>query len=889
MNGPGRFAEAEELEEQREELFGELAYHLAEAGSFSHLLEHLESSSYLAEQADYFEGFTVTAENLETYVLAAAIQVGDWPSFLRFGAVAQNLRGVANDLADEEMVVALARGGRFDLASDAADRIADTWFRAQAWSALAALADGEQNEDLGSLLTGTRAQLDTPGSAPYDPELALSTLRIVARHLGRIVGFDWAGWIERYAQAPSAAESVRRALAEAWLDLGQPNRDELWQALANLRNLPGVLDFAPRRLGELAMPAAVPRLLGRLEGLFAEDAGLGSRATARFFAALSERHPKEASNLWLARADANLEWTAELADDLQPLLPHLPTERLTEYAANAATPEARAALRTAVLTAKPKPGPEATEAAVAAVHAITDPAARLHRALRFLKARPRTPDGAAKNQLLAVAGHLDELQFEAATEDLIRFVDLAAELASEKDLGVFLDGIAWAPSADGVRLLEIARKAKQDPVLALLADRAERYAAAVSKTQAEGFTLRGQLRGAATVRRCLLLQCLKPLAPAVELLLPDEEDELRFELARALARLGRADLALEVGVDIRDRRRRLLARLEAEAVAKDQPEIRARDLYAALARVEPLTDEARGLGLLFEPPFDPVEVADRRLAEISERPAEVRALLRLAEHSLAFQQRFRPRMRDLLAPLELLRARIGFENDSELAAATPDVALIAARLNPKRADLELGEAARRLLGLETISWDERLAAFSRLVGIARLLATEPEFTKPVQRALAAMARLPNEIEPKTLRAELGVRWPEVAPHFTAKIQREPEATSEAEWLDALAQRIGQGEIDPNSTALSPILHRLWTCDEDESRPRLAKAVLEALKTGGRAGGEAALRLFLHAHLAPRLGSDRPDKEEDLSQALAAFESALSLAPATGTPLREEAK
>ncbi|HXU30583.1 MAG TPA: hypothetical protein VN851_08415, partial [Thermoanaerobaculia bacterium] len=471
----------------------------------------------------------------------------------------------------------------------------------------------------------------------------------------------------------------------------------------------------------------------------------------------------------------------------------------------------------------------------------------------------------------------------AAAADLTRFLDLSAELLEPRDLGTFLDGVVWAPSADGKRLLEIARTARNDRVLSRLTRHAERYAAAVSKTQPEGFTLRGRLRSAASLRRCLLKRTLAPLADAIELLLPEEEDDLRFELALAFAREGLRDLALKAGKEIVDPRRRLLARLEGEAATTNRPKILSRDIYAALSRVEPLTDEARGLGLLFEPPIDPVEVADRRLKKLSGRSSEIRALLRLAEHSLAFQQRFPTSRRDLLAPLELLRVRIGFENDDELAAATPDVALIAARLNPKRADLELGEAARRLLGLETVRWDDRLAAFSRLVGITRRLASEPDFTKPAGKALAAMARLPKKIEPRALRNELGKRWSEVAPAFTAEILPEVVSASEIEWLEALAKRIGQGEIDPNSTALSPILHRLWTCDESESQPRLANAVLDALRSGGRPHGEAALRLFLHAHLAPRLGSDRPDKEEDLAEALAAFEAALSLT-STGLPI-----
>ena len=64
----------------------------------------------------------------------------------------------------------------------------------------------------------------------------------------------------------------------------------------------------------------------------------------------------------------------------------------------------------------------------------------------------------------------------------------------------------------------------------------------------------------------------------------------------------------------------------------------------------------------------------------------------------------------------------------------------------------------------------------------------------------------------------------------------------------------------------------------ESRPALARAFVNALSLGGRERGEAILRLWLHAHLAPVLGTEQAEALERSEEARSALKRSLVLSP-----------
>jgi hypothetical protein len=119
----------------------------------------------------------------------------------------------------------------------------------------------------------------------------------------------------------------------------------------------------------------------------------------------------------------------------------------------------------------------------------------------------------------------------------------------------------------------------------------------------------------------------------------------------------------------------------------------------------------------------------------------------------------------------------------------------------------------------------------------------------------------------------------------------PEAWQRAEvwlspdrdaWCRALAALAARGEVDPAAPQEDPLIRRLWECSSPEHLQILAQSVLDALRTGGRQRGEAALRLWLHASLAPKPGAAQSESQRLAEELSAALHKALELAP-TGQP------
>jgi len=78
-------------------------------------------------------------------------------------------------------------------------------------------------------------------------------------------------------------------------------------------------------------------------------------------------------------------------------------------------------------------------------------------------------------------------------------------------------------------------------------------------------------------------------------------------------------------------------------------------------------------------------------------------------------------------------------------------------------------------------------------------------------------------------------------------------------MAALASLIDGDELDPLDPRHAPLRRALWDVDAaDGNLAPLAEATINDLAAGGRPAGERALRLWLHAYLAPRLGHEQPD-------------------------------
>lgn len=743
--------------------------HLAATGDRKELFDLLETTDHLTRQAERFQGFELGVLGLLDQALPTAIEAADWPRFLRFAATALHLSGLAYELADPELLAALARSGRIDLARDAAGRLSDPWLRIEALAAVAVgagAADAFAAEEVLSVLRDTIERTQVPPRGPVRP-IALDRLRSAARRAGPEIGERWHLWLKKLP--PQEARALRRELAEAWLARGDPAADGVWRAL--------------RATAEDDRPA-LARQLGAISGLQATEVRhrlrrelSGRRIEIAFLVGLagSEAEPALplAEEIDLTESDFP---DAVRVDEARSLLDLLPAAEIDRLAGEAPSRDARAALAAVALAREPDAARIA--AARAAVERLEAPTSRLDAALRYLAARPASPERA--RQLAAVADWLEEGRFAApaATPALVRrFLDLAALDLPARAAG-FLDAAAFAPGADGDALFLYTRELAAEPLLERLIDQAETYANAVAPHAGASFALRAEIRIEAAVRLCSLRGDLRGLTLAAPLLLPEEEDELRDRLARRWAPAAadpdeRERRAREVCDGLRDRRRRLLARIAAlppERFPRD--DLGSASLYAALADDAALDAEIGVLAALGELPLEPAEIAERLLLPLP-RGARSSALLALAEHAIAFEEATYGEAADRGTALALLRSALGFDSDRDLSAATPQIAALGAAGSPALAALEIEEAARRLAGLVEISWPERRAALARLfAALPRILRSRNRRAARQAMGVArSLALLPVSLETGPARDELRAGWTALAPILTAAVER----------------------------------------------------------------------------------------------------------------------
>lgn len=765
--------------------------------------------------------------------------------------------------------------------------------------------------------------------------------------------------------------AVWRAVAEGLLGCASPP-DGVWTALAEIRDPTIVLDLAPARLGALEGGDPDWRL-ERLAALF--PGNLRWLAVVRFLESLAERRLPEASALWQNfAAGQTVPWSAALIDAGRTLFGHLPPDRIEALAASLPDAETRAALRVVVLAAEPSP--ERAAAALHAVGLVPPGDARLHWSLRFLEARPPEPAEEIRRQVRAVLLYLNEMRYEAPAGDVRRALDLTARhLGDELDRQI--ENAVWSPVTTPGTLRTLASEARTEPVLAHLLEHAERYASGVAPTEAEGFQLRSELILRLACRLCRLRGDLHWLKVAAERLLPEEEDDLRTELAREMAQTS---LTPEVCAGIGDRRSQLLAWLSSVPAVQRPPELLSmRSLYQSLADVHRVQDERLALTALLETPHAPRDLVQRSIRQMKDRDEQFPALLRFARHAIAFETAAHPGRPDRIAVIETVRDLLAIGTDDRLAALTPDIAALGSQAGGTRAVAEHQEAARRLLGLETVSWPARLAAFERMLAALpetfTALGENPRRTaRWIAAILDSIARLPAQLEKHAAREDLQIHWHEALPIVIAAADRlpagqaraldrslrmglaavpvsaatgadlcllEPETRLRAidalltgatasppllhaclylaatpapdrileiirrlpagqdrdtrilrlirhgwlkpdlctallgkfvdgnrmlearvwlpgdpkTWIEDLADLATHRDLDPS---LGPLLLRLWEGDADASRSALASTVIDALRSGGRPRGESALRLWLHADLAPRMGRGQAD-------------------------------
>ncbi len=962
-----------------------LMAHLHATGDWPRLFNLLETKPFLAGQAEALGGFQASGGDLETYALPAAIEAPDWQRFLHYAALALNLRGLAEDLAEPAILRALALHGdtSLRLALDAAGRLTNPFRQARALSAVAAgCEEGLAREDVLRQLEGRLDDLAREATAEAQHGEILAA---IAWEAGPDLQPRWTAWIDRLASGQGT--QVWRAVAEAWLRQDDPLAPGLWNALAALGEPSQILAFVPIGLGAMDLKEPVEILL-RLEALLSDPLDR-QRAGATLLGKLACQHPERACAAWEEwSARSPFDWSTELLDRGRKVVSRLEPQRIEQIVASIEDPSVRAALRVVVLETRRTA--EAASTALTELRNVPDGPVKLHWSLRYLSARPVKPEYEVRRQVIATGRYLHAIGFTAEILDVTRWLDLVA-LHLPDQISNQLDCVLWSPAFTPERVLSLAGAATQEVILNLLLERAERCAAALSATEAEGFVLRKNLMIRATCRLCELTGSLNGLARVSARLLPEEEDELRSQLAPRLAKSPeRSPLVAEVCDGIGDRRLKLVTILQSTPAISPKT-LEPANLYAALARIESLQDECHGLMALLNTPSDPRDLIQRLVLPIRDPLIRTRTLLRLAYHTLEFEIA-RHDHPDRLAPLELVRWLITTETDDELASLTPEIAALGAGAGGKRATAEIQEAARQLAALETVDWPVRREALEVL--LARVVVRLPP--SEAAKALVTILRLPVQLRPETARQALRQRWLEILPFIAAAMDRlpdkylgmvrrvlqeslrgfssdtalsrvlslclatatereaiadsistagsfelpalaylltkhsphlvpgivkqlptpegarlalrlirhgwlqedrarallpclagdgdraeaeiwcGPEKGDEAAWTERAALWTADEAASPSDPPIQPLLARLWDTP-DLWRTALAWGVKDALQRG-RPQGEAVLRTWLHAHLAPSPGRGRPQGLDDAASAEKAIGLALRLGP-----------
>jgi hypothetical protein len=793
------------------------AYHAHELGDWDSLFAAIDREQHLLARADLFQDFRGSAEDLTTHALVGALERTDWCRFIHYALLAVNLQGLADALADEEILSALARHGMVDLARHLAAQLLDPGRRAAARAAIVSLLDGAARDDL---FRQVREDLRLLPHSPAEGEIesVLTTLLAVARHFGAALGADWPALADRLAVRPELADRLWLAVATSCREEGGSAHPGVLPALGQVRDTALLADSLLAWFRERGSTTDVKELLAQLSG-----AGEGLRWLI-LLTVLSREAAADVTGAWEAwqreRANGNsVPWSHALVEAAAGLLGRLDATQAAVVASELPDLSVRAAFH--VIRLEWNADLTGAVEALAAVRAIADPAAQLHWGLRLVSAWPAADVRTSRRLTAAAIAHLMDRRYAVPARDLRQYLDLVAkvfpgELRREVMSAFYAPYTGdhapfWAAGADqpvepkAATLLVLADGAESEPLCEILFDRAETLAAAAAPTPAAGFELRVEFLLRLARNRCLAERSLDALERAATRLLPDEEDTLRAALARAFASVVEPAPAADTGARwlglaraaaarIRAPRLKLVTRLAIaarEEVLGATPKPLALDaLYEAVASVEGAEDESLALAVLVEPPLDLRGLMTRSLAPMRDRERLVQALVDLAHHAIAFEEGFyRRRQRDPLGPLQLVRQSLrGVGSDERLLGLAVELAALVSPLATSRALPELHETAEIiLLQLEEVPWQRRREALERLLALIgpvllrdldRMGRKEAiERCRSAAVLLDAILTLPEKARQGPNREELRHHWHEVLPLVVSTLECLPAAVA----------------------------------------------------------------------------------------------------------------
>jgi len=830
-----------QTDQMRGHMFRSLVSHLHAAGDCERLFTLIETKPFLADQALHLGGFEHGSRDLESFAIPATIQKGDWPRFFHYSILALNLRGIAEMLAQPEILKSLSRADSLSWATSVAGLLFDPLDRAEALATIAESYDVNAPEKF-ALVERLRDELDSvPLSIGQraDVERRTEALCNIGRKLGPELYGSWGTWITLFSLGAKEARRIRRAVVESWIDRGNLQTPTFWERLRTMDDPLALLEIVRSRL--CSASAVLPGdTIDRLEPLFQGRADLFHRARAILLGRQAREAPARASSLlnrWIEGYE--MTWAPEMIEDAAELISYTSPTDLDLLAQELPTSLLRAALRVVALEALPN----ATRAADAwqEVEAISEPAARLHWSLRYLASRPRVPIASYQQQVLAIRDYLRSLRYCAAPEDLCRYLDLIAE-AMPTELENEIEALLLAPRSSPEAVSSIAQGTKAKAVAELLLGKAERLAALNAPTEEEGFRWRYSLITQAVCRLCLLTGDLSFLERRAESLETQEEDELRSLLAPQLAELEKRDprqhrLSSLVCDGIQEPRRRLLTLLKIAPPERLSHALQPASLYREMSDVSRLEDEVLGLAALQERPLDPLSWVHENLSLFKETSHSARVILRLAWHTLRSQN-------GKMSGLEVVDSFLRAGDDLVLAKLIPQVVEFVVHAGEtERAIGEFQKAALDIFAMPC-PWDDRLEDFEDLLAIFRKVFLGDAALFDASQATSVIKtflRLPLDLKTKSSRAELRDHWPKILPLITGTLELLPQDV----------QPSCRRHLEASACVLSPGHEWLSSvcCSGPTKRHDLALRILE---TNSPDPDQVVALVYLLARPAPEL-------------------------------------
>ncbi|HSK79038.1 MAG TPA: DMT family transporter, partial [Thermoanaerobaculia bacterium] len=589
------------------------------AGATEKLFRSIEKHPFFAEQATCSGGFLRGSEDIEKHILPLVLQTGDWERFLRYCMLAINLRRMADDLAEPDLLPALARHGHWRMASGAAARISDPAERALGRAVLAASLDPDdaERETLLGFVRGDLALL-TPIDDPQEAEARAVALVRIGFYLGPDILSSLEG-----TPPPREGQEPRPGLLAMSVAVGALHRngglDERgWSILRNLQEEQVLAEFLPDPLGHAAATVEAARLLDNLSMLALKPETLWA-CRLSILAAWARTSPEEAGQCWeVLRANPPLPWSVALIDRGAPLFAILSDPEIDSREQEIQDPVVRAALHVAVLEHRPEGAPDT--AARKAIERLPPGPERLHWTLRYTTASPM-PEKVRQDATRAIGRWLFEQQHRAPLDDLRRYLELVARCLPE-ELQRRAEDVLLSPGGGLPLLRYLAEFSDSHAVLKNLFEQAESYLSSlVGLPDLEALRLWRDLMYQLTGRLCLLRVDLTALDQAADKL--RETDPLAARVTATLAGAGSMDLAAEAASRIRSGRLRLATRLRwLPETVTSSGELEPEPLYNALAWITALEDEWLGLPALHYP--DPPEIRFLRyLDRIGDRDTQV--------------------------------------------------------------------------------------------------------------------------------------------------------------------------------------------------------------------------------------------------------------------------